>query len=1312
MRLKTAIRAEALFQIFLVVVATFAFSYMIGSLSEELSVVEAAASDPGCCAVTKDGDYCRGDVSQVECAAGNWSSGVTCDNSISCGAGCCIDAERGTCTQNTLIAKCNAEDGLSNGDIGCNVPQCTQGCCVLGGETKFVNSEECSYLSAEAGLEIDYRPEVGTEIGCIALEGAQQRGACVFGNESSVGCEILTKQECLGLTGSVDSFHSDTLCSAPDLNTTCERQVTTGCVDGRDEVYWFDSCGNAENIFSSDEDFSWNNGVIMDKGESCNPDGSNANSAECGNCNYLAGSRCSTDNGEAVCKDMNCAQAVTNGGVKKNQKNGESWCVYDGMIGTSRDIVGSRHWKRMCIDGEVKVEPCEDYRNGLCAMTTKNGFSNAVCRPNRAEECMAGGSSTDCFSMAFDFDEDYEFDMTLAAYPTGFDMQNLDQYEEKCAGAYFECTMIEVKTLFSGWECEVGCECAESEFANQMNYWCRSLGDCGISVNIAGKGTNAGISVEDGDSISWQSKGILAKPVAHQKVPVGDSMKYAEQALTGRVQSNYSSRGESVVGSEEEAEEVPHDNDAEGWEPDDIEGKEILKGAVLSVIGVGAFSLLLGGFSNSGGGKAVAAAEGGLAGSGAISGLGNLGMGAAVGALVGFGISKLAGVKGDAAIATTYGAGIAGAVGGFTATGASFAGGASVAGGTSLIGGSSIAAGSFSSGSVIVAGNTFVATAAGPITVATNAVAGTVTVTTSAISATGATVTTATTLTATGATIGTGGATVAAGTTATAGAGTATASAGLMGTVAAAFIWALVAAIVIVIIMKLLGIGDTRETTTKFSCHTWQPPSGGSDCKKCNGNPLKPCSRYRCETLGSACVFINEGTGFEMCIHENPGDSRPPQISPNEDIISESFRYENIGGDGFSIAANNGECITENTPVVFGIETNEVSRCKLDTNHTTSLEEMALYFGNSPVMRKEHASVLNSPSQEATLYSLGVNASDIPDEVMAEINSVFDDQLGNRTMFVRCEDRNGNYNQNEFKINYCIKEGPDRTPPKFLASTQPELFLAYGESSQNITVIADEIVECRWAYNDTDYDSMTNNMYCDSQLTGSVCASTVTGLDGTDNKIYVRCEDQPWFEGEVNETDRNVNTESFVFTFKKSSTPLTIQSIEPNADFEVATNPTTVTLAAATRGGAESGKATCSYDLDGAGSGMKSTGGSSHSQVITWMNSGTKNLKVSCVDIAGNTAENSTRFKITYDSSTPQIARIWQSGGQMYFITNEDADCRYGTSSNGFKWAEASDAGSGRNHDFSVVRGNTYYIKCEDEFGRAPSGFSITARAV
>lgn len=74
-------------------------------------------------------------------------------------------------------------------------------------------------------------------------------------------------------------------------------------------------------------------------------------------------------------------------------KNGESWCIYDGLTGYGLDPVGSRHYKMTCIDGEYYYTGCRDYREEIC---TEYEQGKAVCRSNRWQDCALQTSQEEC----------------------------------------------------------------------------------------------------------------------------------------------------------------------------------------------------------------------------------------------------------------------------------------------------------------------------------------------------------------------------------------------------------------------------------------------------------------------------------------------------------------------------------------------------------------------------------------------------------------------------------------------------------------------------------------------------------------------------------------------------------------------------------------------------------------------------------------------------------------------------------------------------------------------------------------------------
>ena len=75
-------------------------------------------------------------------------------------------------------------------------------------------------------------------------------------------------------------------------------------------------------------------------------------------------------------------------------KHGQSWCEYDGIAGAGFDPVGSRHFKRSCINGEIYYTECRDYREELC--TGNEVTKQAICRVNRWQDCAQQTNPADC----------------------------------------------------------------------------------------------------------------------------------------------------------------------------------------------------------------------------------------------------------------------------------------------------------------------------------------------------------------------------------------------------------------------------------------------------------------------------------------------------------------------------------------------------------------------------------------------------------------------------------------------------------------------------------------------------------------------------------------------------------------------------------------------------------------------------------------------------------------------------------------------------------------------------------------------------
>lgn len=562
----------------LLIWAIIFLSLVGGAYSETISSTPSV-----CCEKTIDGAFCI-NTNPEECADGFRNTPSSCSQTSYCRQGTCYDSNEGICIENVPQLVCNAQGGTWINKPIEQVEQCQLGCCIIADQAAFVSSVRCKRLSSFFGVSINFRNDIQSEVQCIATAQNQDKGACVYEEEFEKTCKFSTREECnapdgivnvngtLGGVSTVNSsekkFYKDYLCSADLLGTNCAKQASTTCYQGK--VYWLDSCGNKENVYSSDKIKSWNNGKTADDNlVSSYAPLNNGNNKNNGNCDYLQGAVCAEHTGitgrpsygDYYCKRTDCKDAPgLNGDIdkKSNRKNGESWCVYDSNVGTSLDTVGSIHYRLMCVDGEVKVEPCEDYRKGygVCFQNEDidNGaggkFSTAACRVNRWEDCFSqtdedecldrdqreciwkesilglniGASSSgstsntntgfsnptasppeeDIFLSSEEENEDTISNrpdgICVPNYPPGLMFWESGESESICNQVSATCYVTYKKTLLGKLECVDNCDCLEESWALSMNQICTSVGDCGGYSNWLGKFTNEGYNwIVDGD---------------------------------------------------------------------------------------------------------------------------------------------------------------------------------------------------------------------------------------------------------------------------------------------------------------------------------------------------------------------------------------------------------------------------------------------------------------------------------------------------------------------------------------------------------------------------------------------------------------------------------------------------------------------------------------------------------------------------------------------------------------------------------------------------------------------------------------------
>jgi len=99
--------------------------------------------------------------------------------------------------ENTPQKVCQDTSGTWLDDAQCNVQQCNLGCCILGDQASFVTLTRCKKLSADYGLQTNFKGNVNDETSCILLVQLEDKGACVYEVENQKTCKFTTRAECL-----------------------------------------------------------------------------------------------------------------------------------------------------------------------------------------------------------------------------------------------------------------------------------------------------------------------------------------------------------------------------------------------------------------------------------------------------------------------------------------------------------------------------------------------------------------------------------------------------------------------------------------------------------------------------------------------------------------------------------------------------------------------------------------------------------------------------------------------------------------------------------------------------------------------------------------------------------------------------------------------------------------------------------------------------------------------------------------------------------------------------------------------------------
>ncbi len=846
--------------------ASFILVILIASMFYVISFSEDVNAANKCCQKTKKGDFCQY-TSEQDCDPALLSAYASCENTNFCKLGTCVDTVEGNCYANSPRALCESKNGDFIEKNIDELEQCKKGCCQLGNECSFVTQTRCKKETSKySTIEMKFDSTIEGEVDCINQCRSSEKGCCA----TEESCTYTTRSACdvSGFTNTT-GFFKNTYCSSGKLACDCAPKHHKGCLENEDDVYWFDSCNNPEGIAEE--------------------------------CDYSEGTLCKEVNGDFKCKSTSCLNTYqeksspNSGGVKKS---GESWCLYDGSVGFGSDLVGSRHYRTLCVNGEELVEPCEDYRGQFCISsnvefsedTNKNNpfnpgegnFIEGVCIKNRWEDCSScneaiNGCGSDCdgysgamrtyccqrkccentnlrdcawlgdgneFQGTTDISGNPVYGKCVPTVPPGFKHWEGEGRSE-CSKGNLECTVLWYRSgikdrISGGWECKQNCHCLKNTWLSGANNYCKSLGDCGAYYNILGDATFDGFSSSAGklkleDLEDWSS------------VAVGDTGKRFKRPTwkDAIMPAFYTSLINGLIFA--------------NW------GALFTKAPFLESIGKGFFA----------GGRGVGALVKSM-GSGTVKGT----------------MTEAATKMGEEA---------------------SFKTGTNLAGKTISQGTEFTMSGN----QIDALGNTWNdLVSSGDVKYLGETAPGSESyryVVTNKEGITGLE--------------------------------------GMSGTTTFTTVMQWINTIMwIYTIYQILDVvlADQKEEKITISCETWQAPTSGKKCQECNKRAindeeqLKKCTEYACKSLGQSCSLLNEGSGNETCVYINQYDVNSPIITPWKEILTSNYTAREIDS-GYIINPD----IQPFARLTFGIKTNEPSQCKITNKIGTKFEDMITFFGSS-----------------------------------------------------------------------------------------------------------------------------------------------------------------------------------------------------------------------------------------------------------------------------------------------------------------------------------------------------------------------------
>jgi len=477
-------------------------------------------------------------------------------------------------------------------------------------------------------------------------------------------------------------------------------------------------------------------------------------------------------------------------------------------------------------------------------------------------------------------------------------------------------------------------------------------------------------------------------------------------------------------------------------------------------------------------------------------------------------------------------------------------------------------------------------------------------------------------------------------------------------------------------ILDLFHIGNTREIIISFECNPWEPPIGGADCSKCNEDPLKKCTDYRCESLGKSCGILPDTRNTEnpLCsdMYECENEFTTPEIT-FRGIEGENYQASesNIPQTDITLAKISPP-IEEFSFINFSITTSEDAVCYWDLERQIKIIDMRRNFN----FRENLAYGTIHYSEEFRLPSA--------DE-------------GSERIYIMCSDPCENIK--EYALEFDIKPQPDNTAPVILRfNPESGSYLRIDETTKLVNVYLNEPGVCKHSLSpNQDYEIM-NPTLCDERA--YICTGAIQNLTQEENKIYFKCNDS---FGNINLNDRE-------YTLIRTPQELRIDSISPQGtiledDFE---------LQVITSGGMANGDSICRWKvLERVGwwDYFEDIPSTTHTYEFEDFPQGGYEFEIFCQDKILNNITQAINLNVEVDTTPPIVVRAHRDEvtSKLKIITNELAECAYDTHDCHFNFENGTDMTTAlsTNHFADWVEGRTYYIKCKDQWENTNPGCAI-----